>query len=72
MRYLIAILLPPLGLLLCGKVFQAILCLILMLTCLGWPVASVWAVLVVHNYHEDQRTDRVLRELREQGQMPPA
>lgn len=70
MRYLIAILLPPLGLFLVGKWFQAILCLILMLTCLGWPIASVWAVLVVHNYYEDQRADKILRELREQGHVP--
>lgn len=67
MRYLIAILLPPLGLLMAGKVFQAILSLILMLTVIGWPVAAVWAVLVVLNHDEDRRTDRVVRELRRQA-----
>ncbi len=64
MLYLIAILLPPLGLLLCGKVFQAIFCFLLMLTLIGWPLASIWAVLVVVNYHADQRTNRLIRELR--------
>jgi uncharacterized membrane protein YqaE (UPF0057 family) len=64
---LIAILLPPLGLLLAGKWFQAILSLVLMLTVLGWPVAAVWAVLVVFNHDEDRRTERLVREMRHQG-----
>jgi uncharacterized membrane protein YqaE (UPF0057 family) len=67
MRYLIAILLPPLGLLLSGKVFQAILSFILMLTIIGWPVAAAWAVLVILNHDEDRRTDRVVRALRRQA-----
>jgi uncharacterized membrane protein YqaE (UPF0057 family) len=63
-RYVIAILLPPLGLLLCGKMFQALLCLLLMLTLIGWPVASIWAVLVVADYHAEQRAHRLARELK--------
>src|SRR5262249_44154118 len=62
--YLIAIVLPPVGLLLCGKVVQALLCFLLMLTLLGWPFASIWAVAVVANYHADRRTDRLIREMR--------
>jgi hypothetical protein len=27
-------------------------------------------VLVVHNYYEDRRADKILRELREQGHVP--
>jgi uncharacterized membrane protein YqaE (UPF0057 family) len=64
MRYLIALLLPPLGLLLCAKIFQAIFCLLLMITGIGWPLASIWAMLVVHNYYADQRNEKLLRELR--------
>jgi uncharacterized membrane protein YqaE (UPF0057 family) len=67
MRYLIAILLPPLGFLTCGKVFQAILCFILMLTCIGWPIASIWAVLVVADYHADKRAERVARSVERHG-----
>lgn len=67
MRYLIAILVPPLGMLFCGKFFQAILCLILMLTILGWPIAAVWAVLVVNAHLEDVRTDRLIRAMRPRG-----
>lgn len=64
MRYLIAILIPPLGLLLAGKPFQAIFSLVLMLTLIGWPVAAAWAILVILNADEDRRTDRVVRALR--------
>ncbi|MCS6852677.1 MAG: hypothetical protein NZ700_16090 [Gemmataceae bacterium] len=64
MRYVIAILLPPLGMLLCGRVFQAVLCLVLMLTLIAWPVASVWAALVVADYQADKRNARLLRALR--------
>ena len=41
MRYLLAILLPPIGMLSVGKPFQALLCLVLMFTILGWPFASI-------------------------------
>ena len=64
MRYVIAVLLPPVGMLVCGRVFQAILCAILMLTCVGWPVASIWAVLVVSDYHADKRDEKMVRVLK--------
>jgi len=67
MRYLLAILLPPIGMLSVGKVFQALLCLILMLTVLGWPFASIWAVLTVHSGFADRRTERIIRAQRESG-----
>jgi uncharacterized membrane protein YqaE (UPF0057 family) len=58
-RYLIAILLPPLGMLLVGKVLEAIVCLLLMLTVIGHPIAAIWAVLVVHGSLADDRTRRI-------------
>ena len=66
MRYLIAILLPPLGMLSVGKVFQAILCLVLMVTVIGWPIAAIWAVLVVNSAFADARTKRAIAEMRRQ------
>jgi uncharacterized membrane protein YqaE (UPF0057 family) len=65
MRYLLAIVLPPIGMLSVGKPFQALLCLVLMLTILGWPFASIWAVLVVHGAFADGRTERLIRAKRE-------
>ncbi len=64
MLYILAILLPPLGMALCGKLFQGLLCFILMLTVIGWPVASIWAVLVVSDYHADRRNQELIRAMR--------
>ncbi|MFN4257981.1 MAG: YqaE/Pmp3 family membrane protein [Gemmataceae bacterium] len=64
MRYVIAILLPPLGMLFCGRIFQAIVCLILMCTLIGWPVASIWAALVVSNYYTEKSNKNLIQEIR--------
>ena len=63
MLYLIAILLPPLAVLMCGKPFQALL-LNLPLTLLLWVPGVIHAVFVVHNHYADKRQDRLIRELR--------
>jgi len=55
MRYLIAILLPPLGMLSVGKVLDAFVCLLLMFTIVGHPIAAIWAVLVVNPYRSPVR-----------------
>lgn len=60
MKYLIAIVLPPLGMLLVGRVGLAIVCLLLQLTILGWPLAAIWAVLVVNNAEHDKRLRRAI------------
>jgi uncharacterized membrane protein YqaE (UPF0057 family) len=64
MKYIVAILLPPLGMLLVGRVGLAILCLILQITILGWPLAAIWAVLVVNNAENDKRLRRALDQQR--------
>jgi uncharacterized membrane protein YqaE (UPF0057 family) len=63
-RYLIAILLPPLGMLSVGKLLEAIVCLILMLTIVGHPIAAIWAVLVVHGALAEERARRIERMMR--------
>ena len=55
MIYLLAILLPFLALLLRGRIFQGILCLILQITVLGWIPAAIWAVLVINNDKAERR-----------------
>jgi uncharacterized membrane protein YqaE (UPF0057 family) len=62
--YLLAVLLPPLAVLLCGKPFQAVINLLL--TLLLWVPGVIHAVLVVHNHYSDKRTDRIVREMRKQ------
>lgn len=63
MRYLLAILLPPVAVLSCGKPVQAILNLFL--TLLFWIPGAVHALFVVHGYHEDRRAARIIDAVRE-------
>ncbi|HEV2125436.1 MAG TPA: YqaE/Pmp3 family membrane protein [Chloroflexota bacterium] len=63
MLYLVAILLPPLALLLVGKPFQAILALILQVTVLGWLPAAIWALFVVNTHHADKRANKLIRAM---------
>lgn len=62
MRYFLAIVLPPVAVLLCGKPFQFLLSIVL--TLLFWVPGIVHAMLVVHDYHEDQRADRIVKAMR--------
>jgi uncharacterized membrane protein YqaE (UPF0057 family) len=58
MRYLLAIILPPVAVFLCGKPVQAILNLLL--TILFWIPGVVHALFVVHSHLADKRTDRLM------------
>ncbi len=64
MRYLLAIVLPPVAVLLCGKPFQALLNLVL--TLLFWIPGVVHALFVVNSHLADVRADRLIREMRQQ------
>jgi uncharacterized membrane protein YqaE (UPF0057 family) len=63
MLYLVAILLPPLAVLICGKPMQSILNLVL--TIAFYVPGLIHALLVVHNHYADRRTERVIRSLRD-------
>ena len=62
MRYFLAILLPPLAVLLCGKPVQFILNILL--TVLGWIPGVVHAILVVHTHLADKRTDKIVKAMK--------
>jgi uncharacterized membrane protein YqaE (UPF0057 family) len=63
MLYLVAFLLPPLAVLLCGKPVQAILnCL---LTLFFYVPGLIHALLVVSDYHADRRTRAIVRAMRD-------
>jgi uncharacterized membrane protein YqaE (UPF0057 family) len=62
-RYLLAILLPPVGMLSVGKSIQAVLCLLLMITIIGWPIAAIWAVLVVNGAFADGRAKKTVKAI---------
>ena len=54
MRFIIAILLPPLVFFTIDRPFQGLMCLILWLTIIGWPVAALWAVYALTQYRNDE------------------
>jgi hypothetical protein len=72
MSYILAILLPPLSLLLQGRPFQAVFNGMLWLGSLvfillpfvagqlGWLVAVIWAVVVVHSRRSEDRDRRLI------------
>jgi uncharacterized membrane protein YqaE (UPF0057 family) len=67
MRYFLAIVLPPVAVLLCGKPFQFLLNIVL--TLLGWVPGIIHAILVVNGHLEDKRAERIVRAVRERGEL---
>jgi uncharacterized membrane protein YqaE (UPF0057 family) len=67
MKYVLAILLPPLGLLSVGRFGQAVVCLILWITIIGWPLAALWALLVVNSAETESRVRRAIDQERRRG-----
>ena len=61
MLYLLAILIPPLAVLLCGKPLQALL--ILFLTLLLWIPGMLHALFVVNAHYADQRNERAIKAM---------
>jgi uncharacterized membrane protein YqaE (UPF0057 family) len=61
MRYVLAIFLPPVAVLICGKPVQALLNFIL--TLFLWIPGVIHACFVVHNYYADRRTDRIVKAI---------
>ncbi len=63
MMFAVAVLLPWLALMLRGRVFQGLLCLILQITLIGWLPAAIWAVMVVNSDNEERRHRALLTSL---------
>jgi uncharacterized membrane protein YqaE (UPF0057 family) len=61
MLYLLAIVLPPVAVFLCGKPVQAILNFVL--TLILWIPGVVHALFVVHGHLADKRTDRLIKAM---------
>jgi uncharacterized membrane protein YqaE (UPF0057 family) len=62
MLWLLAIFLPPVAVLLCGKPFQAVISLVLTLLC--WLPGVIHAFAVVAEYKADKRADRLAEKMR--------
>ncbi|AAP26212.1 MULTISPECIES: YqaE/Pmp3 family membrane protein [Bacillus] len=59
MMYLLAIVLPPVAVLICGKPFQAIINFIL--TLIFWVPGVIHAILVVHDKKADRRLKKQIQ-----------
>jgi uncharacterized membrane protein YqaE (UPF0057 family) len=61
---LIAIFFPFLSFFLRGKLFTAIICLILQITLIGWIPAAVWAVISLQNARADKRNEKLIKAIK--------
>ena len=62
MMYLLAILLPPVAMLMVGRPMEAVICLILQLTVFGWLPAAIWACFIVNGHQTEKRLERLVKE----------
>lgn len=74
MMYLVAVIVPPLAILLSGRLFQAVFNGLLWIGSLvfillpfvagqlGWVIAVVWALVVVHGRRNEARDRRLVEE----------
>ena len=60
MRLLIALLLPWLVFFTIGRPVAGIICLILLLTVIGWIPAAIWAVYSLSQYKTDKKIEQAL------------
>ena len=63
MLYLLAILLPPVAVLLCGKPIQAMLNLLL--TLLLWVPGVIHALFIVNEHKANQRNKQLIKAMKE-------
>lgn len=61
---LISIFFPCISFLLRGKIFTALICLILQITLIGWLPAAIWAVISLQNSRADKRNAKLIKAMR--------
>ena len=61
MKYLLAFLLPPLAVLMCGKPILALLNIVL--TALGWIPGILHALFIVNNFNADRRNKNLIEAI---------
>jgi uncharacterized membrane protein YqaE (UPF0057 family) len=71
MLYVLAVLLPPLAMLLCGKPFMALFSFILQVSAIGWLPAAIWALFVVNNHYAERRTNKLIKAMERSRQRLP-
>ena len=64
MRLLIALLLPWLHFFTIGRPIAGIICLLLMITLIGWIPAAIWATYALSQYKTEKRIQEALGDRR--------
>ena len=59
MRLLLAIFIPFLQFFTIGRPIAGIICLILQVTLIGWPIAAIWSVYALSEYKTDKKIDAI-------------
>ena len=62
MRLLLAIFLPWLQFFTIGRPIAGVICLILQISLIGWPVAAIWSVYALSQYKTDKKIKEALGE----------
>ena len=64
MRYVLALFIPWLSLMMQGKIGAGIVCLILQITLIGWLPATIWAVVSLNRMYADRRTNAIITAMK--------
>jgi len=62
MRLLLALIFPWLQFFTIGRPLSGVICLILQVTVIGWPVAAIWSVYALSQYKTDQKIADALKD----------
>lgn len=60
MRLLLAIFIPWFQFFTIGRPFAGIICLILQVTLIGWPIAAIWSVYALSQYKTDRKIEEAM------------
>lgn len=61
MRLLLALIFPWLQFFTIGRPMSGVICLILQITLIGWPVAAIWSVYALSQYKTDQKIAEAMK-----------
>ncbi len=61
MRLLLAIFVPWLQFFTIGRPIAGVICLVLQLTLIGWPIAAIWSVYALSQYNTDKKIEGAMK-----------
>lgn len=64
MRLLLAIFLPWLQFFTIGRPIAGLVCLLLQLTIIAWPIAAIWSVYALSQYKTDRKIEQMMGQRR--------